>query len=169
MALPIAWMIVHDHALLALWCFIVAAVSDVLDGWLAKRFHWQSQIGGWLDPLADKLLVLAACTALALHADLPWWLYALIAIRDLVIVSGAVAYHYNYAPLHAEPTVLGKLTTLTLVLVVVLLLYRNALGGVAQVWTDALIYLSAALLLASGVDYVRRWSAKARQLKSEIR
>lgn len=165
MAPPIAWMIVADHAELALVCFLVAAVSDVVDGWLAKRYGWQSQIGGWLDPLADKLLVLSTATALALHADLPWWLYGLIAVRDLVIVSGAVAYHFRYAPLHAEPTILGKLTTLTLVVLLVLLLYRNAHTGVPMAVADALILLSTALLLASGADYVRRWSAKARLLK----
>ncbi|MBK8066517.1 MAG: CDP-alcohol phosphatidyltransferase family protein [Rhodanobacteraceae bacterium] len=164
-ALPIAWLVVHDHGQLAMVCFILAGASDGLDGWLAKRFRWQSQLGGWLDPLADKALVLSVCVALALHGDLPWWLLGLIAVRDLVIVSGAVAFHFNYAPLHARPTLLGKLTTFALLLTVVALLARNVGAQIAPALVDALVWLCASLLVASGIDYVRRWSSKARKVR----
>lgn len=164
-ALPIAWLVVRGEGRLAMICFIVAGASDGLDGWLAKRFGWASQLGGWLDPLADKALVLAVCVALALRGDLPWWLLGLIAVRDLVIVGGALAFHLNYAPLHARPTWLGKMTTLALLLLVVVLLWRNV-GAQLPAWlADALIGLCAAMLLASGIDYVRRWSKKARKLR----
>ncbi|MBL8242827.1 MAG: CDP-alcohol phosphatidyltransferase family protein [Rhodanobacteraceae bacterium] len=164
-ALPIAWLVVDDHAQLAMVCFIIAGASDGLDGWLAKRFGWQSQLGGWLDPLADKALVLAVCVALALHGDLPWWLLALIAVRDVVIVSGAVAFHFSYAPLYARPTWLGKLTTFALLLTVVALLARNVGAQIVPAVVDALVWLCAGLLVASGIDYVRRWSHKARELR----
>lgn len=164
-ALPIAWLVVQDHGQLAMVCFIIAGASDGIDGWLAKRFRWQSQLGGWLDPLADKALVLSVCVALALHGDLPWWLLGLIAVRDLVIVSGAAAFHFNYAPLHARPTWLGKLTTFALLLTVVALLARNVGAQIAPALVDALIWLCASLLVASGIDYVRRWSYKARKVR----
>lgn len=166
-ALPIAALIVADESVAAMSLFIAAGASDGIDGWLAKRYGWQTQLGGWLDPLADKALVLSVCTALMLHGDLPLWLYALIAIRDLVIVSGAVAFHFSFAPLHAAPTVLGKLTTLAMLCLVVTLLWRNIGAGVADLLVDGLIYVCAALLLASGIDYVRRWSAKARQISRQ--
>lgn len=164
-ALPIAWLVVDDHAQLAMVCFIIAGASDGLDGWLAKRFGWQSQLGGWLDPLADKALVLSVCVALAMHGDLPWWLLGLIAVRDTVIVSGALAFHFNYAPLHARPTWLGKLTTFSLLLTVVALLARNVGAQIGPMVVDGLIGLCAALLVASGIDYVRRWSYKARKVR----
>lgn len=164
MAGPIAALVVYDRSELALVLFIAAGASDGLDGWLAKRFGWQSQLGGWLDPLADKALVLAVCIALALHGDLPHWLLALIATRDLVIVAGAVTFHFGFAPLHAAPTVVGKLTTLSLLVTVVVLLWRNVSGDVPTGLIDALTWLCAALLMASGVDYVRRWGAKARRI-----
>ena len=165
MAVPIALLVVADEGLLAIVLFIAAGATDGIDGWLAKHFHWQSQLGGWLDPLADKALVLSVCIALAAHGDLPIWLLGLIAIRDLVIVSGAVAFHFNYAPLHAAPTIFGKLTTAALLLLVVLLLWRNVHPVMPNWLIETLVFGCAGLLLVSGVDYVRRWSRKARQLR----
>ena len=81
MAVPIAALVVADESVAAMSLFIAAGASDGVDGWLAKRYGWQTQLGGWLDPLADKALVLSVCTALMLHGDLPHWLFALIAIR----------------------------------------------------------------------------------------
>jgi cardiolipin synthase len=164
LALPIALLVVAGDSTLAMALFIFAGATDAIDGWLAKRFGWQSQLGGWLDPLADKALVLAVCFALALRGDLPYWLFGVIAVRDLVIVSGAVAFHFNYAPLHAAPTLIGKLTTLTLLSLVVILLWRNVSAGVPDWLALGLVYLCVAMLIASGADYVRRWSAKARKV-----
>ncbi|MBK9654306.1 MAG: CDP-alcohol phosphatidyltransferase family protein [Rhodanobacteraceae bacterium] len=164
MALPIAALVVADESVAAMSLFIAAGISDGLDGWLAKRYGWQTQLGGWLDPLADKALVLSVCTALMLHGDLPPWLFALIAIRDAVIVGGALAFHFNFAPLYAAPTLLGKLTTLAMLLLVVTLLWHNISGDVVVWLVDGLIYVCTALLLASGIDYVRRWSGKARRI-----
>ncbi|MCP5476902.1 MAG: CDP-alcohol phosphatidyltransferase family protein [Rhodanobacteraceae bacterium] len=164
MALPIALLVVYDESVLAMALFITAGATDGIDGWLAKRYHWQSQLGGWLDPLADKALVLSVCVALTAHGDLPYWLLGLIAIRDLVIVSGAVAFHFNYAPLHAAPTIVGKITTAALLLLVVLLLWQNVQAQIPTWLIETLILACAGLLLVSGVDYVRRWSIKARRI-----
>jgi cardiolipin synthase (CMP-forming) len=164
MAVPIALLVVYDESVLAMTLFITAGATDGIDGWLAKRYHWQSQLGGWLDPLADKALVLSVCIALTAHGDLPYWLLGLIAIRDLVIVSGAVAFHFNYAPLHAAPTIVGKITTAALLLLVVLLLWGNVKPQVPAWLIETLILSCAGLLLVSGVDYVRRWSIKARRI-----
>ncbi len=164
MAVPIALLVVYDESVLAMALFITAGATDGIDGWLAKRYHWQSQLGGWLDPLADKALVLSVCIALTAHGDLPYWLLGLIAIRDLVIVSGAVAFHFNYAPLHAAPTIVGKITTAALLLLVVLLLWQNVQAQIPAWLIETLILACAGLLLVSGVDYVRRWSIKARRI-----
>ncbi|MCB1601027.1 MAG: CDP-alcohol phosphatidyltransferase family protein [Lysobacterales bacterium] len=164
MAVPIALLVVYDESVLAMALFIAAGATDGIDGWLAKRYRWQSQLGGWLDPLADKALVLSVCIALTAHGDLPYWLLGLIAIRDLVIVSGAVAFHFNYAPLHAAPTIVGKITTAALLLLVVLLLWQNVNAQIPSWLVETLTLACAGLLLVSGVDYVRRWSVKARRI-----
>jgi len=164
MAVPIALLVVYDESVLAMALFIAAGATDGIDGWLAKRYRWQSQLGGWLDPLADKALVLSVCIALTAHGDLPYWLLGLIAIRDLVIVSGAVAFHFNYAPLHAAPTIVGKITTAALLLLVVLLLWQNVNAQIPSWLVETLTLACAGLLLVSGGDYVRRWSVKARRI-----
>lgn len=163
-ALPIAALAAVGEARLALWLFAAAGISDALDGWLAKRNGWQSRLGGLLDPIADKTLVLALCAALAWHGDLPWWLLLLVLLRDAVIVSGAVCFHLRYAPLEAAPSVLGKLTTLGLVLLLSALLAHNAYPQLMPASHPAVFFLVAGLLLASGTDYVLTWSAKARQI-----
>lgn len=164
-ALPVAWLIGHGDAAWALALFVLGSASDGLDGWLARRYGWQSRIGGWLDPLADKAFVLAASVALALRGDLHWALLILMALRDTVIVSGAVAFHLNYAPLRAAPTLLGKLTTLVLLLLVIGLLAQNAGLPLPKLVTGVLTWLGVLLIVASGADYVVRWAAKARALK----
>ncbi len=167
-AVPIALLIAHEHAGPALWLFLAAGVTDVLDGFLAKRFGWITRLGGWLDPLADKVLIICATAALAWHGDLPLWLFALIAMRDVVIVGGAVAFHFNYAPLRAAPTLIGKMTMLTQVLMVLLLLVANAYPLLIPALAESAAFaITAALLVASGIDYVRRWSRKARRLKEK--
>ena len=166
MAVPIAVLVIAHEGTWAMSLFIIAGLSDGLDGWLAKRYHWQSQLGGWLDPLADKTLVLSVCIALAIHGDLPFWLLGLIILRDLVIVAGAITFHFKFAPLHAVPTLIGKLTMVALITMVVALLWRNVDGPISVWLIDGLTYLVAALLLVSGFDYVRRWSAKARLLRA---
>ncbi len=165
---PIAWLIAHEQAQMALWLFLAAGLTDSIDGYLAKRFGWISRLGGWLDPLADKTLILCATAALAWHGDLPLWLFALIAMRDIVIVWGAVAFHFNYAPLRAAPTLLGKMTMLAQVLMVLLLLVANAYPAhVPMLAVQAAFVATAIFLVSSGIDYVRRWREKARRLTKE--
>lgn len=168
-AAPIAWLIVHDQAQWALWLVLGAGLSDVLDGWLAKRHGWQSEIGGWLDPLADKALVLGTCLALAWRGDIPIWLLVLIAARDALIVGGALLYHLRYRPFKAAPSFLGKLTTLVLVLLLLGLLAHNAYPDLVPRPQIALYFAVAALVLASGADYVYRWSRKAQRIKETSR
>ncbi len=163
-AVPLAWAISAGNPATALAWALAAGASDALDGILAKRFGWQSELGGRLDPLADKLLLFAATLALTLAGDLPFWWLALSVGRDVVIVSGAAAYHLLIGPLPVAPSRLSKLTTL-LQIVLVLAALIEAIDGVH--WpskvTDILLWLAAATTLASGVHYVFTWSRRARR------
>jgi cardiolipin synthase len=111
LVLPLCWLIDSGRYDGALVVAAIAALSDALDGWLAKRFGWQSWIGGMLDPVADKLLLTAAFVWLALAGDMPGWLAALVIGRDLAIVAGAVVYHNVVGPFDAAPSRLSKATT----------------------------------------------------------
>jgi len=102
--------------------FTVAGVSDALDGFLAKHYGWTSELGGLLDPLADKLLLIGAILALGWLRELPVWLVALVILRDVVIVTGAVGYHLMVERVQASPLLISKLNTLmqlTMVFVVI--------------------------------------------------
>jgi cardiolipin synthase len=164
LVVPMCYLIAagrYDGALLVV---AIAGFSDALDGFLAKHFGWQSWIGGLLDPIADKLLLMAAFLSLALTGELPAWLAVLIVGRDLAIVAGAVAYHTLIGRFDAEPSRLSKLTTVAQIVFVLIELLRLShwIEVPAPVGT-ALIATIAALTLASGLHYVVVWSARARR------
>src|SRR6188768_1176105 len=92
----------------ALLLVAVCAASDGVDGWLAKRFNWTSQLGKLLDPLADKLLLVALFLTAAWINLLPWWLTAVVVARDVMIGFGAVIYRFWFGPLHGRPPMLVK-------------------------------------------------------------
>lgn len=165
---PVYWLITHGDFELALLLAAIAAISDAVDGWLAKRFGWQSRLGGLIDPLADKLLLLAGFTALTMIGEAPLWLLILVLGRDLVIVCGAVAYHNLIGAFDAQPSRLSKLTTLIQILFVLAELLRLAwmpeLPG-----RDILLGLTALLTAASGLHYVLVWSLRARRELEERR
>jgi len=157
-------MLIHqgDYAW-ALLLFVVAGFSDGLDGYLAVRFGWQSQLGALLDPIADKLLVAGMFIMLAVTGHIPTWLTLLVIVRDVVIIGGAVAYHYLIKPVQGEPSMVSKLNTALQLFFLLFVLSRAAFG-----WPDeiAITVLGASMLVTiviSGVDYVLRWSARARK------
>ena len=159
---PVFWLISHSQFGSALFLAALAGISDALDGWLAKHFNWQSRLGGLMDPLADKLLLLAGFTALAAINEVPFWLLVLVIGRDLVIVCGAVAYHNLIGPFDAQPSRLSKLTTVLQILFVLADLLRLAwVPGLPG--RDVLLGFVAILTAASGLHYVWVWSLRARR------
>jgi cardiolipin synthase len=160
---PTAWALVQQHFPLALILFFVAGVSDAVDGFLAKYYGWTSRLGALLDPLADKLLLVTSYLALAWVGLLPLWLLALVVLRDLVIVTGAVVYNFHIQRLEAEPTVISKLNTLLQILLVLLVIVHEAWGWGQSDWIGVLIYAVAVTVVWSGTDYVITWSRRARR------
>ena len=143
----------------------VAGFSDALDGLLAKRFGWQSWIGGMLDPIADKLLLTATFISLVWVGELPLWLACLIVGRDLAIVAGAIAYHHLIGRFDAAPSRLSKLTTaVQIAFVLVELLRLSHMIALPSSLHAILIAIVAGLTLASGLHYIVVWSARARHV-----
>jgi len=98
LTLPISWAVLTNRFTLALVLFVIAGLSDALDGWLARRFNWQSQLGAFLDPAADKILMGLVFILLAFEQHIAAWFAALVVGRDLVIALGAVTYRAFYGP-----------------------------------------------------------------------
>lgn len=159
---PAVWALFLGRFDVALALVVAAGLSDALDGFLAKRYGWRSRLGGLLDPLADKLLLVSLFVALAILGLLPAWLAAVVIGRDVVIVSGAVAYTLLVGPVQPEPSRVSKLNTLAQLACVAGVLVVEAL---AWPFGPAVTAAGAAVLVTSvvsGLDYVIRWSGRAR-------
>ncbi len=160
---PILWLLLEERFGAALALFVVAGVSDAVDGFLAKHYGWTSNLGGILDPLADKLLLLGVVLVLGWMGELPTWLVVLVVLRDLLIVGGALGYHYLIEPFTAEPTLISKLNTLMQLLLVLTVMFSK---GVAVVpgWLTATLLITVALTtVLSGGHYVWTWGLRALQ------
>jgi cardiolipin synthase len=162
LTIPVVWLLMEREFSAALMLFAVAGFSDGLDGFLAKRFAWQSRLGGLLDPLADKALLMSSFLVLGVLGLIPEWLVLLVIFRDLLIVGGALYYHFSVEDLQAEPSLISKLNTLLQILLV-LSVVTDAGPFPLPFWlVDSLIWATLATTLASGVNYVWVWSMKAR-------
>jgi cardiolipin synthase len=163
---PIAWAILVGRNELALLLAIVAASSDALDGFLAKRFGWQSELGAWLDPAADKLMMTACFLSLAYVGAVPLWLVGLVIARDLVLVGGTVAYTSLIGVLTPRPSALGRLTTTVQILAILTALLGRAGWALPAPLADGVFATAALATIASGIDYVREWAGRARRKRS---
>ena len=159
--LPIAVSLAHHRFVTTLWLFALAAISDAVDGFLAKRFGWQTELGGLLDPVADKLMLATVLVVLALQNVVPGWLAIAVIARDVIIVTGAVSYRVLIGQVEARPTVISKMNTLFQVVFIL-----ATIGGLQFAWPPdwALVALGALVLdavVVSGLDYVLVYSRLA--------
>ena len=158
---PIVGTLIDGRFALALALVAVAGLSDGLDGYLAKRFDWRSRLGGLLDPLADKLLLVSTFVTLSWLGLAPVWLTAVVILRDFVIVSGGLVYQAVVAPLQPEPSRASKVNTAAQLLYVCSVIANH---GFAAPPAQFLVAAGAAVLVTatvSGLDYVVRWAGKA--------
>jgi len=158
---PVVVLLLKQHFVSALLIFGVAGFSDALDGYLAKRNDWGSHLGAMLDPLADKLLLVSSFITLGWLQLIPLWLVVVVIVRDLVIVSGAIIYHFRIEHLEAEPSMVSKVNTLTQILLLLAVMFSRAIQELPYLWMDVLMYSTLVTTLWSGSDYVWRWSRLA--------
>jgi cardiolipin synthase len=146
---------------LALILVAACAVSDALDGWLAKRFNWTSHLGRILDPLADKLLLVALFLTATWVTLLPWWLAAVVVGRDVMIGLGAVIYRVWFGPLHGRPTMISKINTGMQLAVVLAAILGAATGLPTPEMVTALAIVTLITTIVSGADYVSAYTRRA--------
>ena len=139
----------------------VCAVSDGLDGWLAKRFNWTSHLGKILDPLADKLLLVSLFLTATWINLVPWWLTAVVVGRDVLIGAGAVVYRLWFGPLHGRPTLLSKINTGMQLAVVLAAILGAASGLQTPEMVMALAFVTLLTTLVSGADYLALFTRRA--------
>src|SRR5215469_2017182 len=156
---PICWLLWHRQWSSALLLVAVAGVSDGLDGFLARHYGWQSRLGGMLDAIADKLLLVSCFVILAWLGEAPLWLTVIVCGRDLVIACGALLWRLLIGRIYPHPSLLSK--ACTLMQIVYLLAVLLALAHWPAPASKPFVWLVAALCIASGLDYAVRWSHRA--------
>ena len=154
--------LVGDHPVRALAIFLVAGITDGLDGFIARFYRQQSHLGSYLDPIADKLLLTSAYVMLAIPpADgglaIPVWVSILVIARDVLIVIVALILYLALDIGHFPPAMIGKVTTVVQVVTVILVMLARILAAF-QLPALVAIWLTATFTLASGFFYVWRAS-----------
>jgi cardiolipin synthase len=148
------WLILNAYFGAAFWLCVVAGLSDAADGFLAKQLRAKSELGAYLDPLADKALLVSVFAS---------WLVILIVFRDLLIVGGALVYATMTRTLRMQPLFISKLNTALQIVLAAVLLARSAYGF-ADGFVEILIHVVAATTILSGAAYVMKWGFSAAKL-----
>jgi cardiolipin synthase (CMP-forming) len=138
---------------LGLLVFAAAGISDALDGFIARCFNQRTQLGAYLDPLADKLLLVSAFVCLGVLKVLPAWLAVIVITRDVIIVLGIAILTITEKPYEVQPSILSKCTTAAqLVTITVVLLYQSF--GFLPLLVKPLYWFVAGLTICSGLLYI---------------
>jgi cardiolipin synthase len=151
------WLLVSGQTQAAFFAFVIAGLSDAVDGYLAKTFGWKTELGSYLDPLADKLLLVSIFLALGVAGDLPLWLVIAVVSRDILIVIAVMLSWLLGNPMRIRPLAISKANTVAQIVLAATVLADEgfALGlGTARF---VLVWLTGALTVASLAAYLRGW------------
>lgn len=142
----------------ALALFVAAGLTDALDGAIARLTHTKTTLGAYLDPAADKLLLLSAFITLALMSEVPRWLTVVVISRDVIVVLGYfLLFTMTRETMEVRPTVSGKLSTFLQLLAVTLVLVGRVWPGlVPTIMEQSVFYAAALLTTTAGFQYVYR-------------
>jgi cardiolipin synthase len=164
---PFVVLILQQEFAWALLLFFVAGISDGIDGYLAKHNNWTSRLGSILDPLADKLLLVSSFITLGIVNILPLWLVVAVLLRDLVIVSGALAYHFLVGRYEMEPSVVSKTNTFFQIMLVLSTVFSYGLYPLPAQALEILVYIVMVTTVLSGCLYVYSWGKKTYHAKKQ--
>ena len=164
--MPVAvWLVLSDQLLVAFWVFVAAGISDAVDGFIAKRFDAETEFGRYLDPIADKVLLVSVYLALGNEGYLETWLVIMVVFRDALIVGGALLFQTLTQSLTMQPLMVSKVNTVTQIVLAAAVLgvngYAIAGDGVAEGVVEVLVYAVTVTTLLSGGAYVVTWSRRA--------
>ena len=151
------WLVVTGELKAAFVAFVVAGISDGVDGYLAKRFGWETELGAYLDPIADKLLIVSIFVALGVRGALPSWLVIAVVSRDILIVIGIVLTWLLGNPARIRPLAISKANTLAQIVLAATVLADEGFGLGLTAPRVILVWLTGALTLASMAAYIRAW------------
>ncbi|MBC7908361.1 MAG: CDP-alcohol phosphatidyltransferase family protein [Rhodospirillaceae bacterium] len=149
----IIWLMGHGGMGAAFWLFVTAGLTDAVDGAVARLFDAKSKLGTWLDPLADKVLLVSIYVTLAAENHIPLWLVVLVVLRDVLIVLYAVVYVLA-GSFSGSPLFISKINTAAQLMLAALVLAHLGLGWGGPVLVESFVYVVAATTIASGAAYL---------------
>jgi cardiolipin synthase len=153
----VVWAITAGEMRVAFALFLAAGLSDAVDGFLAKRFGMSTELGAYLDPLADKAMMVSVYVALGISEAIPAWLVILVVSRDIMIVGAVILSWLVDKPVPLRPLLVSKLNTVAQILLASVVLAALAFRLNAEFAVLLLIGLVAALTLLSVIFYVAEW------------
>ena len=159
-------LIINDNVWLAFCLTVLAAISDAIDGIIAKRFNCVTKLGTFLDPIADKVLLVSLFIVLGQQGYISTWIVILVVFRDLVIVGGALMFHTITNCLEMAPLKVSKINTLVQLGFVVGILGVEGYGFDVDWARHMLHYIVALTTILSGMAYVYLWSCKLSEFKA---
>ena len=147
-------LLLDKHFLEALMVFTTAGLSDGLDGFIARYFNQRTELGAYLDPIADKLLITSAFISLAILKIIPGWLTVIVISRDILILLGVSICSFANIKVHINPSFVSKCTTLAQLLIIFLSMYHHIQTNAFFQKNALLLYgVAAALTIISGLHY----------------
>lgn len=153
----IVWLIISHEMATAFVLFLLAGLSDAADGYLAKRFGWQTELGAYLDPIADKALLVSIYVTLGFAGHLPVWLVIAVVSRDILIVGAVVLSWMLSRPLTMQPLLISKANTLAQIVLAGFVLAELGLGLGLHELVSFLIWITGALTILSAAVYFWQW------------
>ncbi len=157
---PIVLLLLQQSYQWALILFVIAGISDGLDGFLARQYGWTSRFGSMVDPLADKLLMISCFSTLAWLAFVPKWLWLVVVLRDVVIMIGVIVYKRVAGRPEYEPSLISKLNTLLQIILITALLFYLGVYQIPLLWLIVLMYLVFLTTVVSFINYVWVWGLR---------
>ena len=148
--------LLHDQFLSALIVFALSGVSDGVDGLVARIFDQKSKIGTYLDPLADKIILVAAFIVLAMRDFLPPWLTVLVISRDVMILLGFLVLSLNRLEFNIKPSILSKINTCLQFITVIAVLSKDYFSLSPRFYFYIFI-ITALFTISSGLHYMHYW------------
>lgn len=153
----IFWLLLSGENQIAFAVFVCAGISDAVDGFLAKRYGWGTELGSYLDPLADKLLIVSIYIALGARGELPLWLVIAVVSRDILIVAAVLLAWLLDQPFRIKPLAVSKANTLAQIVLAATVLADGAFALGLTTLRLVLVWITAALTLISLAAYLRAW------------
>lgn len=153
----VVWLLVSGRVQTAFFVFVLAGVSDAVDGFLAKRFRWHSALGAYLDPLADKLLLVSIFITLGFLGELPSWLVIGVVSRDILIVLAVMLSWLMGIPVRMKPIAVSKANTTAQIVLAALVLADEGFGLGLDTLRLIVLWTTAFFTLASLIAYMRAW------------